>query len=130
MVAKGLGRADLAPGPGEDPGPVPMSGQGHLREIGTREARVPAKAPTNPGSQGVAVARIATTAATTTAAGRTTAIRTILPRTPTKVRILVSPLPLPLRKLGTHPSLLLLLCCYSLLWVLWLVGFLHWISCH
>ena len=118
VVAKGLGRADLAPGPGGDPGPFPMSGEGHLEEIGMREARVLVKAPTSPGSQGVAVARIATTAATTTAAGRTMAIRTILPRTPTKVRILVSPLPLPLRKLGTHPSLLLLLCCFLLLWVL------------
>ena len=77
VVAKGLGRADLAPGPGGGPGPVLMSGQGHLGEIGTREALVPVEAPTNLGlSQGVAVATgTATTAAMTTAAGRTTTRR-------------------------------------------------------
>ena len=130
VVAKGLGRVDLSLGPERGPGPVLMSGQGHLGEIGTREARVPVKALISPGSQGVAVARTATTAATTTATGRMTPRRTILLRTPTKVRVLVSLFPLPLRKLGTHPSLLLLLCCYSLLWVLWLVGVLHWTICH
>ena len=105
-MAKGLGGADLAPGPGRDPGPVLVSGQGHLGEIGTREALVPVEAPTSPGlSQGVAVATgTATTAAMKTAAGRMTLRRRILSRTPAKVRILFSPLPLPLQKPGTHLS--------------------------
>ena len=52
-------------------------------------------------------------AATTTTAGRTTRMRrrTAPPRTPAKVRILSSPLPLPLWKLGVPHSLLLLLSC-------------------
>ena len=51
-------------------------------------------------------------ATTTTAAGRTRMKRrTASPRTPAKVRILPSPLPLPLRKLGVPHSLLLLLFC-------------------
>ena len=131
-VAKGPGEADLALGPGRDPGADPGLDQGHPGEIEMLEARVPVEARTNLGlSHRVAVATgTATTAATTTAAGRMTTRRMILLRTPIKVRILVSPLPLPLWKLGTHHSLLLLLCCFSPLWVLWLVGFLHWISCH
>ena len=51
-------------------------------------------------------------AATTTTAGRTTTRmrrRTAPPRTPAEVRIIPSPLPLPLWKLGVLHSLLLLL---------------------
>ena len=118
VADKGLGRADLDPGPEGGPDPVTDPGQGLLGEIETREAPVPAEAPTGPGSLGVAVAtRAVTTTATTTAPGRTTSRRRTLIRTPTEVRILVFPLPLPLWKLGTHPSLLLLLCCFSPLWV-------------
>ena len=113
VVTRGPGKADIAPDPGRGPDPDPDKDQGLLNGTGMLEAQALAGATSPSLSQGVAVAtRAAMIAATTTAAGRMTTLRRrMATRTPAEVRIMISPLPLPLRNLGTHPSLLLLLCC-------------------
>ena len=103
------------PDPGEGPTPdLDGTGQGRpgeadmtvpVRASSLAEAGVP-----NP----LAAERTAAAATTTTAAkGTTTRMRrrTAPPRTLAEVRIIPSPLPLPLWKLGVPHSLLLLLSC-------------------